>query len=926
MSTLSYKKFEDADSGALPDKMTVYQECLQAFNASPIQPKRCRTLLSRLLRLLYSGETFQRTESTNLFFSISKLFHHNDPSLRQIVYLAIKELTSTSDDILMVTASIMKDIQNGELIYKPNAVRTLSRVLDGSTVNAAERLMKNCVVDSNQNVSSAALVSSYHLLPVAKDVVKRWANETQECLTDTKTIPSQQFANHEYYGSNKLPVSTFIYQYHALGLLYYLRNHDKMALMKMIQQLSESSPLKSSLAIVQLIRYIGKVIEEDPNLTQPLFPLLSNWLRHKSDMVELEASKTILSLPKITGEQQLQAISTLQNLLSVPRTVTRFSAVRILNKIAMKNPERIMVCNTELESLINDTNRSIATYAITTLLKTGNSENVDRLIKTISTFMDDISDEFKIIVIDAVRTLSLKFQNKYKSMLTFLNDVLRDEGGFKFKNVIVEAMFDIIKFIPNSRDSALEMLCDFIEDCEYPELAVRILHLLGDEGPKTTNPTLYVRHIYNRVVLENSLVRSSAVIALSKFALIGDKSLQKSITILLTRCLNDVDDEVRDRAALSLKLLTQNDTEQAKKFIAPDFVYSLPILEQRLASYVSGDKDSFDSPFDIKSIPVLTEDESKAVEYREKTATILEDISSNRINENNGKSGKVGSSNDESNNYNNDLAKQALLQQQYSQELAILPEISTYGSLLHSSSIVELTEKETEFVVTAIKHVFENHLVIQFDIENTLTDIQLEDVTVVTQPEDEEYQEEFVMPIEILKPEAKGSVYVSLVRPESFSICSFVNTLSYTTKEIDPDTKEPADDDEGFPDEYQIEELSVQPGDFITPAFVGNFTHIWDELENESTAVYNLPKTENSNDLQSLVDKLIKNLSMMPIESTEVVTSQAHHILKLYGKSIKGDKVASIIRLASNSKGFMMKNQVKSSNEEISAMVANYIE
>ncbi|GMF00394.1 unnamed protein product [[Candida] boidinii] len=322
-------------------------------------------------------------------------------------------------------------------------------------------------------------------------------------------------------------------------------------------------------------------------------------------MVELEASKTILSLPKITGEQQLQAISTLQNLLSVPRTVTRFSAVRILNKIAMKNPERIMVCNTELETLINDTNRSIATYAITTLLKTGNSENVDRLIKTISTFMDDISDEFKIIVIDAVRTLSLKFQNKYKSMLTFLNDVLRDEGGFKFKNVIVEAMFDIIKFIPNSRDSALEMLCDFIEDCEYPELAVRILHLLGDEGPKTTNPTLYVRHIYNRVVLENSIVRSSAVIALSKFALIGDKSLQKSITILLTRCLNDVDDEVRDRAALSLKLLTQNDTEQAKKFIAPDFVYSLPILEQRLASYVSGDKDSFDSPFDIKSIPLV---------------------------------------------------------------------------------------------------------------------------------------------------------------------------------------------------------------------------------------------------------------------------------------------------------------------------------
>ncbi|KAG7922724.1 hypothetical protein KL905_001945 [Ogataea polymorpha] len=913
MSTHTYKKFEDIDSGTLPDKMTVYQECLQAFNASPIHAKRCRLLLSRLLRLLYAGETFPKTEATNLFFSTSKLFHHNDSSLRQLVYLAIKELCSLSDDILMATASIMKDIQGGDILYKPNAVRTLARVLDGSTIHAAERAMKNCVVDRNPNVSSAALVSSYHLLPVAKDVVRRWTNETQEAISSNKVFPQTQYNMHEHYGANKLLTATYTYQYHALGLLYHLRDHDKMALMKMIQQFNTQQPLKSSLATVQLIRYVGKLIEEDPNLTQTLWPFFPGWLKHKSDMVELEAAKTILSLPKFLPEQQMQAINTLQTLLSVPRTVTRFAAVRILNKIAMKSPEKIMVCNLELESLINDSNRSVSTYAITTLLKTGNSENVDRLVKTIGGFMDDISDEFKIIVIDAIKTLSLKFPDKHQSMLNFLNDVLRDEGGFNFKNAIIEAIFDIIKFIPQSRELALEMLCEFIEDCEYAELAVRVLHLLGEEGPKTSNPTLYIRHIYNRVVLENSIVRSSAVIALSKFALIGNESITKSIKILLERCLQDVDDEVRDRAALSLKLLSTKDIEQAKDFIAPTFKYSLPVLEQQLALYVNNpDKEHFVHPFDIKAIPTMTETEAKAAEFKEKT-TIYDEPTA-QAHESSLEEEKVPES-----------TKLALLQQQYAQELGAIPEIAAYGRLLHSSAVVELTEKETEFVVTAVKHIFEKYVVFQYNVQNTLTEIQLEDVSIVAQPDNEDYTEEFLMPLDVLKAGSSGSIYVSFSRPEGIVPAVFGNTLSYTTKDVDPSTGEPAEGEEGFPDEYQVEDLSIVPGDYVVPTFTGNFTHAWDELQNESVAVFNLGDAANM-DLQDVVLKLVKTMSMMPVESTDVVASSSSHTLKLYGKSIAGDKIAAIVRLASSSKGMMMKSQVRSSDAELSELVANYVE
>lgn len=168
--------------------------------------------------------------------------------------------------------------------------------------------------------------------------------------------------------------------------------------------------------------------------------------------------------------------------------------------------------------------------------QTGNEASVDRLIKQITGFMTDISDEFKVIIVDAVRSLCLKFPSKHASMLTFLSGVLRDEGGYDFKRAVVEAMFDMIKFIKDCKEQALAHLCEFIEDCEFTKLSVRILHLLGMEGPKSPQPTKYIRFIYNRVVLENATVRAAAVTSLAKFGInSSDPGLQKSINVLLNR-------------------------------------------------------------------------------------------------------------------------------------------------------------------------------------------------------------------------------------------------------------------------------------------------------------------------------------------------------------------------------------------------------
>ncbi len=51
--------------------------------------------------------------------------------------------------------------------------------------------------------------------------------------------------------------------------------------------------------------------------------------------------------------------------------------------------------------------------------------------------------------------------------------------------------------------------------------------------------------------------------------------------------------------------------------------------------------------------------------------------------------------------------------------------------------IVALTESETEYGVTVVKHVFADHVVLQFNLTNTLNDQKLENVRVVLEGGDQ---------------------------------------------------------------------------------------------------------------------------------------------------------------------------------------------
>lgn len=337
-------------------------------------------------------------------------------------------------------------------------------VSQASTVQAIERNIKTAIVDKVPSVSSAALVSSYHLLPIARDIVRRWQSETQEAASSSKSSGGFSLgfggSSHSLAASN----TNFMTQYHAIGLLYQMRSHDRMALVKMVQQYSAAGVVKSPAARLMLVRLAAKLIEEDVSLRKPMMQLLDGWLRDKSEIVNIEAAKAICDVRDVTDAEVMQAVHVLQLFLTSPRSVTKFAAIRVLHSFASFKPDAVRQCNPDIESLITNSNRSIATFAITTLLKTGNESSVDRLMKQISGFMADITDEFKITVVEAVRTLCLKFPSKQAGMLAFLSSSLREEGSFEFKSSVVEAIFDLIKFVPESK-----------EDGDYPPESIVLM-------------------------------------------------------------------------------------------------------------------------------------------------------------------------------------------------------------------------------------------------------------------------------------------------------------------------------------------------------------------------------------------------------------------------------------------------------------------
>lgn len=143
------------------------------------------------------------------------------------------------------------------------------------------------------------------------------------------------------------------------------------------------------------------------------------------------------------------------------------------------------------------------------------------------------------------------------------------------------------------------------------------------------------------------------------------------------------------------------------------------------------------------------------------------------------------------------------LQSQYLEKICKIPQLAQLGTLFKSSKPVALTESETEYVVTCIKHIMGDNIVFQFDISNTLPEILLENVRVEMAEEDggNSTRCKFILPANVIRNEDAGTVWAVYER-SGMPACSFKCGLKFFVKEVNPSTGDV--DQDGYEDEYIV--------------------------------------------------------------------------------------------------------------------------
>ncbi len=843
-------------------------------------------MITKLLFLLVKGETFSSAEVTEVFFGVTKLFQSDDVNLRRMMYLFIKEIAETCnpDDVIIVTSSLTKDMNTGEDLYRANSMRVLAKIIDATMLGAIERYLKQAIVDRNAFVASSALMSGIRLFKTCPEVVRRWINEVQEAVNS----------------------SSDMVQYHALSLLYKIKQHDRLAVSKIVQQLSKGS-LRSPLATCLLIRYTTNLLHEDMNSTnaKASYQFLETCLRHKNEMVIYEAAKAMCSLPGVDKGDLNPAITVLQLFLSSPKPALRFAAMRTLSEVAVNHPQSVLKCNDDMETLVSDSNRSIATLAITTLLKTGTEASIERLMKQISSFMTEIGDEFKIVVVKAIRELCIKYPKKHRVMVSFLATFLREEGEYEFKRAIVDSIVELMTIIPETKETSLLHLCEFIEDCEFSELIVQIMHVIGTVGPTTPTPSRFIRFVFNRMILENAVVRAAAVSTLGSF---GSKvpDLRSSVIALLSRSVVDEDDEVRDRAVMVLSTLKHNSDESVIKYILDEpLPMSFTSLERSLKAvqaHAEAVPSVLNQPLFFSNLPVIDEHHAPPkIQPKKKTAAQV----------------------DRSDEPAAEIVDPAA-------DVYKIPQFSHLGRSFKSCSEVQLTETEMEYVVSCVKHIFANHVVLQFFVLNTLDDQMLQNVKVNLELNDEEaYEIESFVPAKFAKYGEKTSCYVCLKRNSDSLALSMSCELQFKLLNVDPSTGEVDTSRKGFDEEYPLESLDISTNDFMAKVTVGDFRRSWDQMGSDGEVLEKYALQFRKFD--EAITAIIEYLGMQAVDGTNVVSQETigarkPHVLHMSGVFVGNIPVLVRAQLQlDDATGVVLKLAVRSQSQDISQLVAECI-
>ncbi|RYG39928.1 hypothetical protein EON68_04865, partial [archaeon] len=334
--------------------------------------------------------------------------------------------------------------------------------------------------------------------------------------------------------------------------------------------------------------------------------------------------------------------------------------------------------------------------------------------------------------------------------------------------------------------------------------------------------------------------------------------LRPSITPLLMRCLDDDDDEVRDRATLYLKSLEASSTTESGAHLETLTSGHLPMpvasLSKALALYSARPAPgafSFDS---LPRVEVATatgevptpsalgfgyaSEVSAPAAAAAAAATHKALGGKARAGEGAGASAAASEGDRASHAHTPAASGGVPAEPSAAEALYKIPEFASYGSLFRSSKPVDLTEAELEYVVSVQKHIFEAHVVFAFTIRNTLPDILLERATVaVTCSEPTLFRQIVSISAPRVREGTPAVAYAAFKRNEDepLSAANFTCALRFQSRECDASTGEPLGP--ATPETLDIDDVPITLADFVASTPLTDFRRAWEGMGADNEVV-----------------------------------------------------------------------------------------
>lgn len=340
------------------------------FDNSHLDTSKCIRTLTQLVYLFNRGEYFSEEEGTKLFFAISKLLQTEEPSLRRIVYVGIKEMRK-HPSIYVFTSSLTKDLHHKNHNFRRNSVRSIPLIVDPVNLSQFERYIKELIVDPDQGVCSAALLSGLQIYQSNEELVKKWGSEILEKIN----------AKDQYV------------QCHALMLIGDIKRKDPLAHRKILFSLTKQ-PFEG-LAAVQYLRMLGQAaaaLDSDEPEIKEFTNYLSRTIRHKDDMVQIEACRLACECSLVTNQELLEVVKMLETFLASASTVKKYAVLKIFNSLLRNQYRKNLIVNVkEIEKVLNGSNTSLSAIAATILLRICSENYLETLLGRIEKIMIDMS-------------------------------------------------------------------------------------------------------------------------------------------------------------------------------------------------------------------------------------------------------------------------------------------------------------------------------------------------------------------------------------------------------------------------------------------------------------------------------------------------------------------------------------------------------